>query len=230
MSHLLLVEDDMEIAEFIIRGLTEEAYEITHASGVAQALEHIAGAPFDLIILDVLLPGGNGFDLCAELRKQGVTCPILMLTAKDTVDDRVHGLDSGADDYLVKPFAYKELLARLRALLRRVRPQGEDGRANMVLTCGDLSLDLISHKAKRGEAIIDLTPREYRLLEFMLRHPGIALSRTQLAEKLWGYNFYYDSNVVDVYIRYLRKKIDKNHEVKLIQTVWGVGYMLGDAQ
>jgi DNA-binding response OmpR family regulator len=170
-----------------------------------------------------MLPRRDGISVCRELRRRGVRTPVLMLTAKDTVDDRVAGLDSGADDYLVKPFAFKELLARLRALARRPATV-----AGPVLQLADLSLDTVRHEATRAGRPIELTPTEYRLLEVLLRHRNQALSRTMIAEHVWSYDFYSESNVVDVYIRNLRRKLDEGHSPKLIHTVRGVGYKLAE--
>jgi heavy metal response regulator len=218
---ILLVEDEERIAAFITRGLKEERYTVDVARDGAEALEFALAAEYDLIILDVRLPVYDGFTVCRELRKRGNSTPILMLTARDTVDDRVRGLDAGADDYLVKPFAFKELLARLRALARRP-PAVQD----QTLRVENLALDTRSHEARRAEQLIELSAREYRLLEFLMRHPGQVLTRTQIAEQVWGYDFDANSNVVDVYIRYLRRKVDDAFEPKLIQTVRGVGYKL----
>ena len=218
---ILVVEDERRITAFIKRGLEEEHYAVNVAYDGEEALDWAAVANYDLIVLDVLLPKKDGIEVCRELRAQGNKVPILMLTARDAIEDRVQGLDSGADDYLVKPFAFQELLARIRALLRR---SGEIKTAR--LQVGDLVLDTLTHRATRGGQVIELTAREYALLEFLMRHPGQVLSRTQIAEHVWNYDFFTTSNVVDVYIRYLRRKIDKGFEVKLPQTVRGVGYKI----
>ena len=218
---ILVVEDERRITAFIKRGLEEEHYAVNVAYDGEEALDWAAVANYDLIVLDVLLPKKDGIEVCRELRAQGNKVPILMLTARDAIEDRVQGLDSGADDYLVKPFAFQELLARIRALLRR---SGEIKTPR--LQVGDLVLDTLTHRATRGERVIELTAREYALLEFLMRHPGQVLSRTQIAEHVWNYDFFTTSNVVDVYIRYLRRKIDKGFEVKLLQTVRGVGYKI----
>jgi heavy metal response regulator len=218
---ILVVEDERRIAAFIKRGLEEERYAVDVAYDGEEALDWAAVANYDLIVLDVLLPKKDGIEVCRELRAQGNKVPILMLTARDAIEDRVQGLDSGADDYLVKPFAFQELLARIRALLRR---SGEIKTPR--LQVGDLVLDTITHRASRGGQVIELTAREYALLEFLMRHPGQVLSRTQILEHVWNYDFFTTSNVVDVYIRYLRRKIDKDFEVKLLQTVRGVGYKI----
>jgi heavy metal response regulator len=218
---VLVVEDERRIAAFIKRGLEEEQYAVDVAYDGEEALDWADAVDYDLIVLDVLLPKKDGIQVCRELRDQGNGVPILMLTARDAIEDRVEGLDSGADDYMVKPFAFQELLARLRALLRR---SGEVKTTR--LQVGDLALDTLTHRATRGGQVIELTAREYALLEFLMRHPGQILSRTQIAEHVWDYDFFSTSNVVDVYIRYLRRKIDKGFEVKLIKTARGVGYKI----
>lgn len=218
---ILVVEDERRIAVFIKRGLEEEHYAVDVAYDGEEALDWADVVDYDLIVLDVLLPKKDGIQVCRELRAQGSRVPILMLTARDAVEDRVRGLDSGADDYLVKPFAFQELLARIRALLRR---RGEVKTTH--LQVGDLVLDTITHRATRSGRVIELTAREYALLEFLMRHPGQVLSRTQIAEHVWNYDFYSTSNIVDVYIRYLRRKVDEGFDVKLIETVRGVGYRI----
>ncbi len=218
---ILLVEDEERIAAFIHKGLREELYTVDVARDGAEALDIALASEYDLIVLDVRLPMRDGISVCRELRAQGNRTPILMLTARDTVDDRVRGLDAGADDYLVKPFAFQELLARLRALARRP-PVVQDH----TLRVENLTLDTRTHQTRRDAQPIDLSAREYRLLELLMRHPGQVLTRTQIAEHIWGYDFDANSNVVDVYIRYLRRKVDDPFEPKLIQTVRGVGYKL----
>lgn len=220
---ILVVEDERRIAAFIKRGLEEECYAVDLAYDGEEALDWAAVVDYDLIVLDVLLPKKDGIQVCRALRLQGKHVPILMLTARDAVEDRVRGLDSGADDYLVKPFAFQELLARIRALFRR----GGEVKSTR-LQVGDLVLDTITHRADRAGRVIELTAREYALLEFLMRHPGQALSRTQIAEHVWNYDFFSTSNVVDVYVRYLRRKIDQGFEIKLIKTVRGVGYKIED--
>jgi heavy metal response regulator len=216
---VLLVEDEERIAAFIRRGLMEELYTVDVVHEGDEALETLLAAQYDALILDVRLPGRDGYSVCRELRARGDRTPVLMLTARDTVDDRVQGLDAGADDYLVKPFAFKELLARLRALTRRP-PEIRAAR----LALADLELDTLTHRVLRAGQPIDLSAREYRLLEYFLLHPGQVLSRAQIAAQVWGQDFDAQSNVVDVYIRYLRRKIDDTFEPKLIQTVRGLGY------
>lgn len=221
---ILVVEDEPKIAAFIQKGLEEEQHVVDVVGDGEEALAWATGSAYDLLVLDVLLPRRDGISVCRELRRRGVRTPVLMLTAKDTVDDRVAGLDSGADDYLVKPFAFKELLARLRALARRPPTV-----AGPVLRLADLSLDTIRHEATRAGRLIELTPTEYRLLEVLMRHRNRALSRTMIAEHVWSYDFYRESNVVDVYIRNLRRKLDEGYSPKLIHTVRGVGYKLAES-
>ncbi len=218
---VLVVEDEARIAAFIRKGLQEEHYVVDVADEGDAALDFVEAAAYDLIILDVMLPRRDGFNVCQEIRRRGLKTPVLMLTARDAVDDRVRGLDAGADDYLVKPFAFKELLARLRALARRPAET-----QSLELRVGDLALDTAMHQLTRANQVIELSAREYRLLEFLLRHRGQPLTRTQIAEGVWGYDFDAQSNVVDVYIRYLRRKVDDPFETKLIQTVRGVGYKI----
>ena len=218
---VLLVEDEERISAFVSRGLREELYVVDVARDGDEALGFARSSEYDLIILDVRLPLRDGFSVCQELRGGGCKTPVLMLTARDAVEDRVHGLDVGADDYLVKPFAFKELLARLRALARRP-PETQP----LKLQLGDLMLDTVTHHATRAGRAIELSAREYRLLEYLLRHSGQPLTRTQIAEGVWGYDFDAQSNVVDVYIRYLRRKLDDPFETKLIQTVRGTGYKI----
>ncbi|HHY97599.1 MAG TPA: response regulator transcription factor [Firmicutes bacterium] len=222
---VLIVEDEPKIAAFIKQGLEEEGYAVDVAQDGESALDYAESAQYDLLILDIMLPKKDGISVCQELRKRGIKTPILMLTARDTIDDRVEGLDAGADDYLVKPFAFRELLARLRALLRRPREV-----TPARLQAEDLILDTATRRAERGGRVIDLTLREYALLELLMRHKGQVLSRTQIAEHVWNFDFYSESNIVDVYIRYLRQKIDADFQPKLIQTVRGVGYKIDDGE
>jgi heavy metal response regulator len=218
---ILEVEDEPRIADFIRRGLTEHGYAVDLATDGDEALDWLAIAPYDLVILDVMLPVRDGFAVCRAIRQQRNPVPILMLTARDAVEDRVRGLDSGADDYLVKPFAFAELLARIRALARR-----EPVATGTRLRVGDLTLDTTTRSAMRGADSIPLTNKEYALLEYLMRHPNQVLTRTMIAEHVWNYDFDNLSNVIDVHIRYLRRKLDDPYEVKLIQTVRGAGYRI----
>jgi len=218
---VLVVEDEQKIANFIKRGLEESAYVVDVVHDGRDGYEWARTYPYDFIILDIMLPGLDGIQLCKNLRQEGSDTTIFMLTAKDTVDDRIIGLDSGADDYLVKPFAFRELLARMRALKRRSTPQRK-----MSLEVGELKLDLVTHQAERQGKIIDLSAKEFALLEYLMRHPSYVLSRTVIAEAIWDYSFYNESNVVDVYISYLRRKIDDPFDMKMIQTIRGMGYRL----
>jgi DNA-binding response OmpR family regulator len=220
---VLVVEDEPKIARFIRKGLTEEGYAVDVAGNGEEAIAYALSAPFDLIILDLLLPRVDGITVCRKVRESNMSVPILILTARDSIEDRVTGLDAGADDYLVKPFAFAELLARIRALLRRPRTSKPD-----ILAVGDLSLDIVRHSVTRSESVIELTPKEYSLLEYMVRNKCQALTRTQILQHVWDYDFYAGSNIVDVNVLYLRKKIDEGHEAKLIKTIRGVGYSICD--
>jgi len=227
---ILLVEDEASVASFIIRSLTEEGYEVSVAPdgnlGLTMALNH----SFLLILLDVMLPGINGLEVCRKLREAGNTTPILMLTALGSTENLVTGLDSGADDYLSKPFKLAELLARIRSLTRRAVPAAAEN--NQVITTrnglsmADLFLDADEKTASRGGKTIDLTATEYRLLEYLLQNQRRVLSRMDILEQVWGIDFNMNTKVVDVYINYLRKKIDKDFEPKLIHTAVGMGYIL----
>ena len=219
---ILIVEDEQAIAAFIIQGLTEAGYAADLASDGAEALHWVAIAEYDLILLDVMLPDTDGIALCNQIRGHGLHTPILMVTARDTIDDRVAGLDSGADDYLIKPFAFAELLARVRALLRR-----EPVFKGAVLQIADLTLDTVTRSVRRGEQAIALTSKEYSLLEFLMRHPNQTLTRAAIGEHVWNYDFDNVSNLIDVHIFGLRRKIDEPHEIKLLHTVRGVGYRIG---
>ena len=218
---ILVVEDERRITAFIKKGLQEENHAVDVAYDGIEALDWASAVDYDLILLDVLLPHKDGIEVCRELRAQGSQVPILMLTARDAIEDRVRGLDSGADDYLIKPFAFPELAARIRALLRR----GSEIRTPH-LQVGELVLDTLTRRATRNGQVIELSAREYAVLEFLMRHPGQVLSRTQIVDHVWSYDFMTTSNVVDVYIGYLRRKIDDGFETKLIQTVRGSGYTI----
>lgn len=218
---ILVVEDEPNVAAFIVQGLREEGYLVDAVGDGELGLAYAQNAEYDLILLDVLLPKMNGREVARTLREQRNNAPILMLTALDSVNDRVAGLDAGADDYLVKPFAYQELLARIRAHTRNHARPGTGAE----LRLGDLSLNRLTRTARRSDVEIELTSKEFALLEFLLLHPEQALSRTQIGEHVWGYDFFNQSNIVDVYVGYLRRKIDDGH-APLIRTVRGVGYRL----
>jgi heavy metal response regulator len=220
---ILVVEDEIKITRFIKRGLEMEHYTVETAYDGQEALEKAEVNNYDLIILDIMLPKVDGIEVCKKLRENKVDTPIIMLTARDTVDDRVKGLDAGADDYLVKPFAFGELVARIRALLRR-----EKTVKTTKLLIDDLELDPATHEVHRGGKEIQLSSKEYRLLDYMMRRPGNVCTRTMIGEHIWGYNFTDDSNVIDVYISYLRRKVDSGFKNKLIHTVRDVGYKIQD--
>ena len=220
---VLIVEDERKIASYIKRGLEEQGYAVDAATTGQEALDWVAVAPYDLIVLDVMLPELDGLSVCRELRNRQVQAPVLMLTAQDGVDDRVAGLDAGADDYLVKPFALKELLARLRALSRRAE---SNAARQTELVVADLTLNTLSQKVRRGGNSIELTSKEYAVLEYLMRETGRLVTRSMIAEHVWNYDVFNQSNVVDVYIRNLRRKLDDGYAVKLIHTVRGSGYRL----
>jgi DNA-binding response OmpR family regulator len=218
----LLVEDDPRVARLVQRGLTEAGHDVEVAHDGAEGLARAESGGYDLIVLDVMLPGLDGLEVCRRLRQRRVRTPILMLTARDAVGDRVRGLDAGADDYLVKPFALEELLARVRALSRRAA-EGIDGD---VVRVGDLALDLARHEACRGDQRIELTAKEFALLEYLMRNAGRVLTKTQITDQVWGYDSEATSNVVEIYIHYLREKVDRGFPRPLIRTVRGVGYTI----
>jgi DNA-binding response OmpR family regulator len=220
---ILIVEDEPGLAQTLKRGLEEERYVADTVGDGRDALDYAAAAPYDVVILDVMLPGMDGFGVCRRLREMGVPSHVLMLTALSEVDERVRGLDSGADDYLTKPFAFKELVARLRALGRRTR----DIKVGP-LQVGDLTLNETTHEVKRGQRTIDLSPLEFRLLHCLMRHEGQVLSRDALLDHVWSYDYAGGSNVVDVYMRYLRRKIEEPGEARLLHTIRGVGYKLAE--
>ena len=224
MAKIILVEDEINIASFIERGLREFGHEVCVLYDGNAGWELLQNESFDLLILDIIMPGMNGLELCRMYRQRfGYHSPVVMLTALGTTDDIVKGLDAGADDYLVKPFSFQELEARIKALLRRSKEVPVQQ-----LVCGDLILDCTLRRARRGNMDIDLTVKEYRLLEYFLLHQRAVLSRLTLLRDVWDKNFDTNTNVVDVYVNYLRAKIDKGFEDKLIHTVVGVGYMMTD--
>jgi two-component system response regulator MprA len=222
-EQILIVEDDHGIADTLRRGLIFEGYRAAVAYNGQEALNAARDQMPDLVILDWMLPGMDGLEVCKRLRAASEV-PILMLTAKDSIADRVEGLDTGADDYLVKPFAFDELLARVRALLRRAKPAQSE-----VLRFADLELDTGTRQARRGGETIELTAKEYELLELFLRNPRYVLTRDVIFDRIWGYDFGGESNIIEVYVRYLRRKTEANGLPRLIHTVRGVGYVLRDA-
>ena len=221
-ERILVVEDEARIASFISRGLRLEGYQVEVAPNGETALEKAFNSPPNLVVLDVMLPDIDGLEVCRQLRVAGIDEPVLMLTAKDAIPDRVAGLDAGADDYLVKPFALDELLARIRALLRRAAPSP----ASVPLQFADLALDPVTRQVRRGERNIELTAKEYDVLELFMRHPRQVLTRDIIYDRIWGYDFGGESNIIEVYIRYLRAKLEEGDEPRLIHTVRGVGYAL----
>lgn len=222
---ILVVEDEKKVSSFIKRGLEEERYEVESTFNGEDGLKMALEKSFDLIVLDVMLPKKDGLSVVRELREKKNATPVLMLTAKDSVEDIVAGLDSGSDDYLTKPFAFAELLARVRALVRRSE---QDRGAEIRFV--DLRLDPVTHKVWRKDKEIDLTAKEYSLLEYFMRNPNQVLTRTMIAEHVWDYTFDSFTNIIDVYVNYLRKKIDREADKKLIHTVRGVGYILKEEE
>jgi two-component system response regulator MprA len=222
-ARILVVDDEPAVQNALLRALTLEHYDVAKAADGTEALERMGRTPYEAIILDIAMPRMNGLEVCARLRESGDRTPVLMLTARGEVDDRVAGLDAGADDYLVKPFALRELLARVRALLRRAIE--EDGKQE-TLSFEDLRLDLRAHEAWRGERMLALTRTEFSLLEMFLRHPRQVLTRSAIFENVWGYDFGSSSNSLGVYMGYLRRKTEVADEPRLLHTVRGVGYVL----
>jgi DNA-binding response OmpR family regulator len=222
-DRILLVEDDRKLSEFIAAELTLEGYQVTVANSGFEGLTIARDTPPDLIVLDWMLPEISGLDVCLRLRNTGCRIPIIMLTAKDEILDRVTGLNAGADDYLTKPFSIAELLARINARIRRMYPPVSDN-----LQFEDLTLNRLSHQVYRGDQKVELTAKEFDLLEFMLRHPQQVLTREQILEAVWGYDFVGESNIIEVYIRALRLKLEISNTKRLLYTVRGVGYVLRD--
>jgi two-component system, OmpR family, response regulator len=218
---ILVVEDEKRMAAFIKKGLKEAHYAVDLADNGEDALFMATECPYDLIVLDIMIPGHDGIDVCRKLRKAKIDTPVLMLTARDEVEDKISGLDAGADDYLTKPFSFPEFLARVRALLRRKAPE-----KTTRLKVADLELDQSTRKVTRAGAEIALTPTEYGLLEYLMLNNGNVVTRTMLSEHVWNDDFDAFSNVINVYINYLRKKIDQDHKTKLIHSLRGVGYVL----
>lgn len=222
---ILVIEDEKRIAGFIQRGLKEEKFVVDVANTGEEGLFLAGINPYDLILLDIMLPDKDGILICKELRKNKINAPILMLTARNAVHDRISGLNSGADDYLSKPFAFAELVARIRALLRRQMPEKQS-----VLTIADLELNMLTQEVRRARKEIPLTHKEYTLLQYLMLHTNQVVSRTMISEHVWNETFNNFTNVIDVYIKYLRNKIDKGHEKKLLHTIRGSGYILKDPQ
>jgi DNA-binding response OmpR family regulator len=221
---ILVVEDEKKVASFIKRGLEEEDFSVDVAYDGEEGVAKAQSTAYDIILMDIMLPKKDGLSAIRELRAQNILTPILCLTAKDSVEDIVSGLDIGSDDYLTKPFAFAELVARVRALIRR---GSQDRGAELFFA--DLRLDPVTHKVWRGEKEIDLTAKEYALLEYFMRTPNQVLTRTMIAEHVWDYTFDSFTNIIDVYVNYLRKKVDRDHDKKLIHTVRGVGYVLKES-
>ena len=218
---ILIADDEAEIRDLLRLYLENSGYDVLEAADGLEALAVLEKEHVDLAVLDVMMPRMDGFSVLAQMRADGNETPVLFLTAKDSVPDRVHGLDSGADDYLVKPFSFDELLARLRVVTRK-----HGGSATNVFTVADLTVDTASHHVARGGRTISLSAKEFALLEYMIRNRGVVLSRERIENHLWNYDYSGGSNVVDVYVSYLRRKIDADYPTKLIHTVWGVGWVL----
>jgi len=219
---VMVVEDEEKIAQFIRRGLMEAGYEVEVYGNGDEAFDSAQAKDYDAIVLDVALPGRNGIEVCRSLRQHRRSAPILMLSALGSVADKIAGLDAGADDYLTKPFAFEEFLARMRALLRK-----KDGTLGNRMECADLTLDVLTRKVERGGRSIDLSNKEYALLEYLMRCQGRVVTRNMIAEHVWNLDFHTSTNVIEVYINYLRKKIDAESPIKLIRTLRGRGYQLG---
>lgn len=218
---ILVAEDERDLNEILCKKLRSEDYCVDGCFDGEEALDYLASVDYDAVILDIMMPKRSGLEVVEQLRRQGNQTPVLFLTARDSIDDRVTGLDAGADDYLVKPFAFDELLARLRVMTRK-----RGGERSNLFTIDDLTLDIRSKRVERSGAELKLSAKEYALLEYLIRNKGVVLSRIQIEENIWGFDYEGSSNIVDVYIRYLRRKIDKDHPVKLIHTIRGSGYVL----
>ena len=218
---ILVAEDERDLNEILCKKLRSEDYCVDGCFDGEEALDYLASVDYDAVILDIMMPKRSGLEVVEQLLRQGNQTPVLFLTARDSIDDRVTGLDAGADDYLVKPFAFDELLARLRVMTRK-----RGGERSNLFTIDDLTLDIRSKRVERGGVELKLSAKEYALLEYLIRNKGVVLSRIQIEENIWGFDYEGSSNIVDVYIRYLRRKIDKDHPVKLIHTIRGSGYVL----
>ena len=219
---VLVIEDDKKIASFIVNGLKQSGFAVDHCADGESGLDMAQSVPYDAAVIDIMLPRLDGLTLVQRLRRDGKHVPVLILSAKTTVDDRVRGLQAGGDDYLVKPFAFSELLARVQALIRRATHATEPTK----LSVADLSMDLVTREVRRGTTTIDLQPREFSLLEFLMRHAGRVVTKTMILEHVWDYSFDPQTNVVDVLVHRVRSKVDKDFDVKLIHTIRGVGYVL----
>ena len=219
---VLIVEDDQQIASFITKGLKQAGFAVDHVSDGEEGLQMAKLNPYDVMVIDIMLPGLDGFSVIEKLRSKGNTIPILVLSARGSLDDKLKGFQSGSDDYLTKPFSFSELQARVQALLRRTTR----GQIKNVLEIGDLKMDLLSRKVSRGDREIELQPREFTLLEYLMRNAGNVVSKTMILEHVWDYHFDPQTNVVDVLVHRLRTKIDKDFQIKLLHTIRGVGYVL----
>jgi two-component system OmpR family response regulator len=219
---MLVVEDDKKIASFVVNGLKQSGFAVDHCGDGASGLEMAQAVPYDAAVIDIMLPKLDGLSLVQRLRREGKHLPVLILSAKTTVDDRVRGLQAGGDDYLVKPFAFSELLARVQALIRRATHTAEPTKLNVA----DLSMDLVRREVTRSGSRVELQPREFSLLEFLMRHAGRVVTKTMILEHVWDYSFDPQTNVVDVLVHRVRSKVDKDFPVKLIHTIRGVGYVL----
>ena len=218
---ILIVEDELDLQNILVKRLRAEYYSVDACDNGNDAIDYIHLTPYDLIILDIMIPGLDGLQVLQSMRAENNNTPVLLLTAKDSIEDRVKGLDYGADDYLVKPFAFDELLARLRVLTRR-----QTGSTSNIFRIDDLEVDCNKHEVKRGNQIIELSSKEFAILEYMIRNKDVVLTRDNIEQHVWNYDYEGGSNIIDVYIRYLRKKIDSHSETKLIHTVRGLGYVL----
>ena len=222
---ILIAEDERDLNRLIVKVLVKEGYGVDACFDGKEALYYLENTEYDAAVLDIMMPGMDGLEVLRAARKKGLDLPIMFLTARDSIADRVTGLDTGADDYLIKPFDFDELLARIRSMTRK-----RSSHTSSVLTVGDLTLDTGSHTARRGDRVIDLSAREYAILEYLCMNPGIVLSREKIENHIWNYDYSGGTNVVDVYISYLRKKIDGGCDKKLIRTVWGAGWMIKEAE
>ena len=222
---ILIAEDERDLNRLIVKVLEKEGYGVDACFDGKEALYYLENTEYDAAVLDIMMPGMDGLEVLRAARKKGLDLPIMFLTARDSIADRVTGLDTGADDYLIKPFDFDELLARILSITRK-----RSSHTSSVLTVGDLTLDTGSHTARRGDRVIDLSAREYAILEYLCMNPGIVLSREKIENHIWNYDYSGGTNVVDVYISYLRKKIDGGCDKKLIRTVWGAGWMIKEAE